>query len=150
MAGDSPFIKGFDIEVSSEEEGLKGSWYAATVLRGVSKKNKIFLEYKTLLTEGTTKPLREFVDVINVRPIPPRDVERVEYEISDEVDAFHDDGWWEGIVTKVLGGFRYVLYFRRSREEIEFGAKDLRLHREWVDGDWVPPLEEVLSQKVEV
>ncbi|KAF6168795.1 hypothetical protein GIB67_012193 [Kingdonia uniflora] len=141
MAGNSPFIKRSEVEVSSEK-GLKGSWYTATVLRGVSKKKKIFLEYKNLLTDRSCKPLREFVDVINVRPVPPRDVGRVRYEISDEVDAFHDDGWWEGIVTEVLGSSRYSLYFRRSKEEIEFGAANLRLHREWVDGNWVPPLEE--------
>lgn len=68
----------------------------------------------------------------------------------DDVDAFHNDGWWEGVVTKVVrvedgeknNNGVYSVFFRCSREQIDFGSSDLRLHREWVRGNlWVPPLE---------
>ncbi|THG08764.1 hypothetical protein TEA_020771 [Camellia sinensis var. sinensis] len=60
----------------------------------------------------------------------------------EEVDAFHNDGWWEGIVTAILQDSRYSVFFRSSREQIDFPDSDLRLHREWVHGIWVPPLEQ--------
>ncbi|PIN15558.1 hypothetical protein CDL12_11801 [Handroanthus impetiginosus] len=153
MNGDSsedPFRKGAQVEVCLEEEGFRGSWYTATVLRPVSKKSskkpRLFLEFHTLVTtdddKNTTQPLREAVDHILVRPIPPRESRR-SFRVGEDVDAFHNDGWWEGIVIAVLdGGDRYSVFFRSSREQIEFSGYQLRLHREWVYGKWVPPLED--------
>lgn len=140
------FRKGAEVEVSSEEEGLRGSWYTATVLRPVTKKSKkIYLEYHTLMSEeDESKPLRESVDAILVRPYPPREVVR-SFKLMEEVDAFYSDGWWEGVVTKVLDQSRYSVFFRTSREQIDFNQGDLRLHREWVRGNWVPPLQESQS-----
>ncbi|CAK9145242.1 unnamed protein product [Ilex paraguariensis] len=142
---EDPFKKGAVVEVSFEDEGFRGSWYSATVLRTVSKKNKkIFLEFHNLMADDKgTKPLREFIDIILVRPVPPREPKR-SFKLSEEVDAFHNDGWWEGVVTHVLEGSstRYSVFFRSSREQIEFQDSDLRLHREWVHGNWVPPFQE--------
>ncbi|KAI7992866.1 Protein AGENET DOMAIN (AGD)-CONTAINING P1 [Camellia lanceoleosa] len=135
--------KGAEVEVSFEDEGFRGSWYTATVLRTVSKKNnKIFVEFHSLMADDRgSKPLREFVNVILVRPVPPRELTRT-FKLSEEVDAFHNDGWWEGIVTAILQDSRYSVFFRSSREQIDFPDSDLRLHREWVHGIWVPPLEQ--------
>jgi hypothetical protein len=33
------------------------------------------------------------------------------------------------------------VFFRSTKEQIEFGEEDLRLHREWVNGAWKPTLE---------
>ncbi|XP_057963563.1 protein AGENET DOMAIN (AGD)-CONTAINING P1-like [Malania oleifera] len=142
---DKFFSKGAEVEVSSDEQGLLGSWYTAKVLRGVSRKNrKVLVQYHTLVaTNDKKKPLREFVNAVLVRPLPPCEPPGRRFCFSDEVDAFYNDGWWEGVVTAVLpGGDRYSVFFRHSREQIDFNGKDLRLHREWVYGDWVPPLEE--------
>ncbi|WOG87236.1 hypothetical protein DCAR_0206459 [Daucus carota subsp. sativus] len=136
------FKRGARIEVNIEEPGFRGSWFTGTVIRTVTKKTrKLFIEYDTLMTdEDSQVRLRESVNVILARPIPPRERVRV-FKMSEEVDAFHDDGWWEGVITRVHEGDRYTVYFRPSKEEIEFSGTDLRLHREWVRGDWVPPLE---------
>uniref|UniRef100_A0A5B7BNL7 Agenet domain-containing protein n=1 Tax=Davidia involucrata TaxID=16924 RepID=A0A5B7BNL7_DAVIN len=141
--GEDCFKKGAEVEVSFEEEGFRGSWYTATVVRTVSKKNnKIFVEFHNLMAdEKGTKPLREFVNAILVRPVPPREANR-SFKFSEEVDAFHNDGWWEGVVTAVLEDSRYSVFFRSSREQIDFRQSDLRLHREWVHGKWDPPLDE--------
>lgn len=150
--GEEWFKKGSMVEVSSDDQGLRGSWFTATVLRSVARRShKIFVEYASLVTvKDPTKPLREFVDVILVRPLPPREPHR-SFFLGDEVDAFHLDGWWEGIVTAVLDhphnspssldSARYSVFFRHSREQIDFSGRDLRLHREWVYEKWVPPLE---------
>ncbi|XP_057517278.1 protein AGENET DOMAIN (AGD)-CONTAINING P1-like [Amaranthus tricolor] len=142
------FKKGTIVEVSSEDEGLRGSWYTATVIRSLSRKTyKILVEYHNLFADDAgSKPLRESVDAILVRPIPPREPHRV-FSLMDDVDAFHHDGWWEGVVTKVFvlepsKNYCYSVFFRCSREQIDFCPQDLRLHREWVRGNlWVPPLE---------
>ncbi|KAI3936439.1 hypothetical protein MKX01_014408 [Papaver californicum] len=124
------FQKGDEVEVCSNEEGFRGAWFSGKVLRSVNKNKKIYIQ-----------------------PIPPQhtDDEKKNYKVSDFVDAFHEDAWWEGVVTKILeNGNRFVLYFRDSKEELEFGKNKLRLHREWVHGCWTPPpLGEEQSQQQE-
>ncbi|CAH9069442.1 unnamed protein product [Cuscuta epithymum] len=131
--------KGAQVEVSLEDDGFRGSWYAATVLRTISRKNnKIFLEFHNLVDDADpAKPLRQSVHFILVRPVPPREPTR-SFRLSEEVDAFHVDGWWEGVVTEVLDSSRYSVFFRCSREQIQFHESQLRLHREWFHRHWVP------------
>lgn len=136
------FKKGARVEVNIEEPGFRGSWFSGTVIRTVTKKTrKLFIEYDTLMSDDGTTRLRESINVILARPIAPRERVRT-FKMSEEVDAYHNDGWWEGVVTGVHEGDRYTVYFRPSKEEIVFSGADLRLHREWVKGNWVPPLEE--------
>ncbi|KAF9605547.1 hypothetical protein IFM89_017566, partial [Coptis chinensis] len=95
-------------------------------------------QYHTLtVDEKGTKPLKEFVLMVNLRPLPPREKD-YNFKMNDEVDAYYNDGWWEGFVTMEKEGDRFVVYFRGSKEEIEFGKSDLRLHREYAS--WLPPL----------
>lgn len=139
---DARFRQGADVEVSSDDDGFRGAWFAATIIAPPSRNNKLLVQYKTLTANETgSKPLRETVDLVQIRPIPPREVDR-SFNFSEEVDAYYDDGWWEGVIMEVLDNSRYSVFFRGSREQIEFGKSDLRLHREWVYGNWVPPLEE--------
>ena len=135
------FKKGAKVEVNLEDPGFRGSWFTGTVIRTVTKKTrKLFIEFDNLRSDDGSKPLREHVNVILSRPIPPR--ESVRTFKFEEVDAYYNDGWWEGVITKVHGGDMYTVYFRPSKEEIVFSGSDLRLHREWVHGNWVPQLEE--------
>ncbi|KAK9293046.1 hypothetical protein L1049_021030 [Liquidambar formosana] len=142
---DSYFRKGAEVEVSSDEEGFRGAWYTARIIKPPPKSTKnntkVLIEYKTLMAdEAGLKPLREKVDLVQIRPPPPRESNR-SFQFSDEVDAYHNEGWWEGVVTALLDNSRYTVFFRTTREQIEFRQSDLRLHREWVSGNWVPPLE---------
>ncbi|KAL0412889.1 UNVERIFIED_CONTAM: protein AGENET DOMAIN (AGD)-CONTAINING P1 [Sesamum radiatum] len=139
------FKKGAEVEISSDEEGFRGSWYAGTVVRppGNVKRGsaKVLVEYKTLTEdEKGTRPLREELQLVQLRPPPPREKRR-SFKFSEEVDAYYSDGWWEGIITEVAGEDKYLVFFRGTREQIAFKASELRLHREWVHGKWVPPLE---------
>ncbi|GAB2282157.1 hypothetical protein Dimus_016710 [Dionaea muscipula] len=141
---DKIFKEGTRVEVSSTEEGLRGSWYTATVLRPISYARKtIFIQFEHLIgNERKPYRLRESVDAVLVRPIAPRETRR-SFKIDEDVDAWDQDGWWEGVVINVLKGSRYEVYFRCSREQLIFHEHELRLHREWVNGNWVPPLEPV-------
>ncbi|KAA8536720.1 hypothetical protein F0562_029198 [Nyssa sinensis] len=138
------FQNGSEVEISSNDDGFRGAWYTGTVIRPASGKvkNKFLVEYKTLMAdEKGSKPLRETLDVVQLRPPPPRELNR-SFKFSEEVDAYYSDGWWEGVITEVLENKRYSVFFRGTREQIDFGESELRLHREWVHGKWVPPLEE--------
>ncbi|KAA8549056.1 hypothetical protein F0562_000740 [Nyssa sinensis] len=142
--------KGSLVEVSTDEEGFGGAWYVATVLdpppRSASKKknqhsNRVHVEYQTLLDEDGSKPLRERVNVAFVRPSPPPSEANIaqSFQFNDVVDAFYCDGWWTGVITRVLDNSRFVVTFQNPPDEIEFGLRDLRVHREWVDGKWIEP-----------
>ncbi|XP_019080636.1 protein AGENET DOMAIN (AGD)-CONTAINING P1 isoform X1 [Vitis vinifera] len=139
------FKKGAEIEISSDEDGFRGAWFAGTVVKPpAKKKNKtlVVVEYKTIMAdESGANPLRETMDVLQLRPPPPRERSRT-FQISEEVDAYYNDGWWEGVITEAHENSRFAVFFRTSREQLEFSENDLRLHREWINGNWVPPLEE--------
>lgn len=143
----SYFKTGAEVEISSNDEGFRGAWYSGTVIRPLKSKSKskrkIFVQYKTLMAdEAQTEPLREELDVVQLRPPAPRERCR-SFMFSEEVDAYHNDGWWEGVITEVhLEDNKFSVFFRSTREQMEFGPSELRLHREWVNGKWVPPIEE--------
>nr|GMD43805.1 DUF724 domain-containing protein 3 [Ipomoea batatas] len=153
------FTDGAEIEISSDDDGFRGAWYEGKVVRSVSKKVKknaskkehrvqVVVEYATLMADdGDTQPLQETVDIVQVRPRPPRERRRT-FNFNEEVDAYCNDGWWEGIVMKVLEGRKYSIFFRASKEQLDFAESQLRLHREWVNGDWVPPLEHENDEEI--
>ncbi|XP_022863744.1 DUF724 domain-containing protein 3-like, partial [Olea europaea var. sylvestris] len=138
------FYKGAKVEISSKDEGIRGSWYAGTVLsHRKSKRNscmKVLVKYKTLLDNEGTLRLREEVDAIQLRPARHQE-NRWIFDSSENVDAYYHDGWWEGVITEVLGEDKYRVFFRDSREQRNFKGSRLRSHHEWVIGKWIPPLE---------
>ncbi|CAM8921000.1 unnamed protein product [Rhodiola kirilowii] len=132
------FGEGSVIEVKNDEDGFEGAWFSATVLKVLSN-GKFFIEYKNLKTDDDKEFYREEMDVVQIRPVPPREA-KVEFKKNDFVDAYYNDGWWEGVIVNMLEGRRFKVYFRATKELIEFGEEKLRIHREWVNGDWNPPL----------
>lgn len=128
--------RGKMVEVSSDEEGFLGAWFTATVLESMGK-NKFLVQYHNLKTDDETQLLTETVDALHIRPTPPEIPVDGEFRNLEEVDASHNDGWWVGVISKVLDGRRYMVYFRQWKEEMEFGHDDLRLHQDWINGRWV-------------
>lgn len=137
----SAFFKpGTAVEISSEDDGFRGSWFSGRIVRHLAS-DRFLVEYDNLLEdEESSKKLREVLLLRQLRPLPPAETLR-EFKFGDEVDAFHNDGWWEGHITEELEDGRFSVYFRVSREQIVFPKEELRLHREWVDHNWVPPLQ---------
>lgn len=148
----SYFKKGAAVEISSDEDDFRGAWFMGTVINRskTKEKNKVFVEYKTLMSDqDETKFLREKVDIIQLRPPAPRETWRTRFSLGEEVDAYYYDGWWEGVITRIdQESGKYWVYFRGTREELGFEATELRVHREWVNGEWVPPLEKEDEGKV--
>eukprot|EP00257_Ricinus_communis_P025100 XP_025012514.1 DUF724 domain-containing protein 1-like [Ricinus communis] len=124
------------VEVSSDEEGFRGAWYEATILKSLSssrscyskRKAEALVQYRNLLSDtDEKKPLTEYVDFSFIRPLPPVPSTIPAFEPLDVVDAFHRDGWWKGIVTKVdvfeddkTNSKKYTVVFENPPEQFQF------------------------------
>lgn len=146
--------KGSQVEVSSDEDGLNGAWFVATVIHpppsiSTAKKdnhhtrnNLVYVEYQNLLSEdGSSRRLREYANVSYVRPSPHRDTSAAapHFQLNDLVDAFHRDGWWTGVITAVVDSSNFVVTFQNPPDQIQFHSSALRVHRRWDGGRWVQP-----------
>ncbi|KAM1162679.1 hypothetical protein ACFX13_001719 [Malus domestica] len=152
------------VEVCSNEDGFKGAWFPAKIIDSkplipaTKKKRKSFsdgssnsfsptmaeVQYDTLVSDvDPDKPLTEFVELGQIRPVPPDDNVDRPFEPGDKVDAFHLDAWWPGVVIKreedaYTVGFMYppdLLVLRRS---------ELRSHWDLADGVWVRAKKEMM------
>ncbi|XP_027364489.1 DUF724 domain-containing protein 3 [Abrus precatorius] len=132
------FSVGKLVEVSSDEDGFSGAWFAATIVE-VMGNVKFIVEYQNLLADDDSQLLKEEVDVLHIRPHPPDTCVIDQFSLLDEVDALYNDGWWIGVISKVLDDWRYIVYFRTTNEELEFQHSHLRMHQDWIDGKWVMP-----------
>lgn len=130
------FSNGTMVEVKSDEEGYQGSWYPAVIVDSVGN-DKFLVKYKTLKTDDESELLKEKTDASDIRPCPPV-IQRLDrFKMLEEVDAWYNDGWWMGLIYKVLDGLKYAVYFWSTNEELEFDHFNLRPHQEWIDGKWV-------------
>ncbi|XP_048323996.1 protein AGENET DOMAIN (AGD)-CONTAINING P1 isoform X2 [Ziziphus jujuba] len=130
------FSKGTVVEVSSDEDGFRGAWFIATVLEAAGN-DKFLVEYQSLTTDDDSEFVKEEIDILHIRPCPPEEIVVDSFNLLDEVDALYNDGWWLGVISKVLSGSRYIVYFRGTEEELEFHHSELRLHQDWIGGKWV-------------
>lgn len=93
------------------------------------------IQYESLTAEDDTL-LSEIVSIQYIRPQPP--VLKVRsFNLLDEVEAFHNSGWWPGVVAKVNDESSYNVKFMHWEEEIEFNHSELRPLYEWIDGQWI-------------
>ncbi|KAI4344747.1 hypothetical protein L6164_011938 [Bauhinia variegata] len=130
------FKKGMVLEVTSDEEGYQGAWFIATIVDSIGN-DRFLVEYRDLTTDDGSQLLKEEVDARHVKPCPPQVPSVVSFKQFQEVDAWYNDGWWEGIVLKILDGRKYYVHFMPSNEVIEFEMSKLRPHHNWVNGKWV-------------
>ncbi|KAL2921060.1 DUF724 domain-containing protein 3 [Bienertia sinuspersici] len=136
IEADKRFCKGAMVEVSSDEPGYEGSWYSAVILRS-TRMGRYMVEYMTLKTEDNRKFLREEAEARNIRPCPPDIEMNRQFFLLEKVDAWHNDGWWEGVISKVLADKKYMVYFDTNNEELEFDHVNLRSRQAWINGSWI-------------
>lgn len=130
------FKVGTLVEVKSDDEGYHGSWFTAVIVGSLGE-DKFLIEYQTLKSEDEAQPLKEKTEASHLRPCPP-DIQRVDrFKLFEKVDAWYNDGWWVGLVSRVLDGLKYAVYFWTTNEELEFGHFSLRPYQEWIHGKWV-------------
>ncbi|CAI0626160.1 unnamed protein product [Linum tenue] len=129
--------KGTRIEVKSDDAGFEGSWFAGIII-DLEGTNKYLVQYLNLLNEEQTASLREVVSAGNVRPYPPETQSGNCYKFLDKVDAWYNEGWWEGVVLRVdERSNKYMVFFPFTKDNVYFEASSLRPHMEWVNGKWV-------------
>ncbi|OMO68174.1 hypothetical protein CCACVL1_20039 [Corchorus capsularis] len=58
-----------------------------------------------------------------------------------------DDAWWEGTITNELDNGNFHVYVMDFEDHLDFTGDHLRVHKEWVDGSWIPSLEEDAAEK---
>lgn len=124
------------MEVRTDDEGYHGARYAATVI-GSAGEDKVMVQYDMLTTDDQKQQLVEIVHDSTIRPIPSISIREHRFNMLEEVDAWYHDGWWLGVVNKVLPKFKYVVYFWTTNEEIEFHHLNLRSHQEFINEKWV-------------
>ncbi|KAJ7518075.1 hypothetical protein O6H91_21G053800 [Diphasiastrum complanatum] len=145
------FDVGDKIEALSEDSGIRGCWFKGTVTRRVSRRLKI--RYDDLVNEDGNGNLEEWVSAckvaaldtlglripgrVTLRPRPSKIAPFTVSEVGLAVDAWWHDGWWEGIITKVLPGGEVQVYFPGESDMSSFQQIDLRESRDWVNGQWV-------------
>lgn len=121
------FKRGDKVEISSKDEGFEGSYYLANVISRISNKNYI-VQYRTLLNEDQSGPLREVVSAPQIRLFPDH-IPVTRFSVGDIVDAYDKDGWWVGKIKGVKGS-NYAVYFKGSGEKIVYPLSLLRLHQD--------------------
>ena len=133
------FVTGEEVEVTSEEEGFTGAYFAATVARSLPIVKRYTVSHHSLLSDRGG-PLRETVDARLVRPRPPSSSSpSPNYRLHDCVDAFHSDAWWSGVVLSPgSASAKVVVCFPFFREVLSFDSSQIRPHLEWLSGRWVP------------
>ncbi|KAG6507032.1 hypothetical protein ZIOFF_032372 [Zingiber officinale] len=134
------FQPGDPVEVRSDDDGFLGAWYEATAASSLPQ-HRVEIVYSSLVDDDDPSlPLREIVLVSQLRPRPPpTNPSRCQHGLHDLVEAFHQDGWWAGVISAILHTTgRYIVAFPTSREELEFDASEIRSHLEWTDRHWVP------------
>ena len=128
---------GDTVEICCDEDGFWGAYFVARVLE--KSKNKFLVEYTTLVTEEDEKVfLKETVDARMLRPLPPK-INVSGFNMLEKVDAYDNDGWWEGRIAARIGS-NYCVYFETYGVSIEYPMSRLRPHQEHVDGKWIPSL----------
>ncbi|KAL5582646.1 hypothetical protein UlMin_015088 [Ulmus minor] len=129
------FEKGAAVEISSDEDGFQGAWFAASIVETLGN-DKFLAEYENFKTDDGKEFLREEIDLLHIRPRPPQ-LKVDHFKLFEEVDSLYNDGWWVGVISKVLRGSKYLVYFRSTNEELEFHHSELRVHQDWIGGIWV-------------
>ncbi|XP_061371243.1 protein AGENET DOMAIN (AGD)-CONTAINING P1-like [Gastrolobium bilobum] len=130
------FCRGKKVEVCSKEDGFVGSYYEATLVSHLPN-GLCVVRYTNLLEDDESQPLTETLYQKELRPLPPR-VQGSAFSLYQKVDVFDNDGWWVGEITgRRISDSHYYVYFTTTNEEIAYPYSQIRVHHDWVNGDWL-------------
>uniref|UniRef100_A0A453I0G6 Agenet domain-containing protein n=1 Tax=Aegilops tauschii subsp. strangulata TaxID=200361 RepID=A0A453I0G6_AEGTS len=130
-----------EVEVRVDDDGFHGSWFEAKVdsflpARGRGSRARYTVTYSHLLSDDSGGTLVEPFAPSHIRPRPPPPSNPEPLCLHDIVEAFHNDGWWSGIL---LATDPLTAAFPITREVITFqDPHHVRPRRDYVDGQWLP------------
>uniref|UniRef100_A0A803QDZ2 Agenet domain-containing protein n=1 Tax=Cannabis sativa TaxID=3483 RepID=A0A803QDZ2_CANSA len=99
----------------------------------------LYVEYGS--PHPVENPLREIVNANNVRQLLR--AEQLVFNAGDDVEFFFRNRWFRGVVVSMNEEkLRYTVRLHDSTRSIANVClhRNLRLHREWNNGAWNPPL----------
>ncbi|XP_076927040.1 protein AGENET DOMAIN (AGD)-CONTAINING P1-like [Bidens hawaiensis] len=129
------YERGDRVEVAKKGDGFKGSYYPANIISRITS-NEYIIQYRTLVQDDNSGPLREILSTDVIRP-QPREFNVTGFRLSKVVDAFDNDGWWVGKIIEKMESDEYLVHFEKLGKKTVFPFNMLRLHQEWKDGVWV-------------
>lgn len=134
MSTTPEFRVGREIEVESSD----GKFTPAKVIGPSPNNDEIMVQYSSTDSAGAKR--REAVKKSLLRPKQPLEIGR-KFRYGERVDAFVDGCWCEGVISEVSRDEkRFQVFLRREKEMRKFYAPDIRVHRDWTGGSWIPPL----------
>ncbi|KAG4206548.1 hypothetical protein ERO13_A03G017880v2 [Gossypium hirsutum] len=144
---DPPYLQpGALVEIQPPEFGYESPWHTATIVQRATpiSSNRFVVRFTHLFQDEKTgnRPLR-MISLGDIRPHPPPQRPR-KFENGDHADVYHQHSWWEGVIVQELKNGNYLFRFNSDNQWpkfVEFGVNQLRLHRTWINGQWIPPLE---------
>ncbi|KAM0952712.1 putative BAH domain, Agenet-like domain, Agenet domain, plant type [Dioscorea sansibarensis] len=142
---------GCNVEVLSQDSGVRGCWFRCVVLK--KHQDKVKVRYQDILDADETGNLEEWVlasriavaDKLGIR-LSGRQIVRPQrtdkgviqcsFNAGAVVDAWWNDGWWEGIVICKESEQKIHVYFPDERRASTFRKDDLRHSQDWVCFQW--------------
>ncbi|KAE9615396.1 hypothetical protein Lal_00048132 [Lupinus albus] len=148
------FVVGSEVEILSQDSGIRGCWFRASVIK--KHKDKVKVQYQDIQDAvDEAKKLEEWVSSSRValpddmglrmhervKIRPARESKKCEIPwlggVGSIVDAWWHDGWWEGIVVLEEADAKYHVYFPGEKVVSTFGPDKLRPSEDWSGNGWV-------------
>ncbi|XP_010939253.1 uncharacterized protein [Elaeis guineensis] len=150
-----PFKVGEKIELLCQDSGIRGCWFKCTVLQLSHRRLKV--RYDDLQNVDGCGNVEEWIPAfrpaapdklgmrcsgrLTIRPCPLCDclLNTVAFLNGTPVDAWWNDGWWEGVVvgTDSCEDDRLQVYFPGEDVFLICQRKNLRISKDWVGNQWV-------------
>lgn len=118
-----------------DKENVRDAWFPALVIKE-NGDNTFLVKCQSSRNSDEAGTIKVIVDSFHIRPTPPRYADR-NYELLEKVDAQYDFGWRAGVITKLLAGRRYNVFFKQGNVDKELDHSEMRPHVEWADGKWI-------------
>ncbi|XP_071702064.1 uncharacterized protein [Rutidosis leptorrhynchoides] len=142
------------IEMLCQDSGIRGCWFRCTVLKVNRRQLKV--KYDDLKDEVGSGYLEEWVPAFRlvtmpdklgtrcsvrstVRPARTDHEAMFEFEVGSPVDAWWNDGWWEGVVTGLGESLDadVQVYVPSESLFLELHRNNIRVSRDWIGDHWV-------------
>ncbi|GFP80492.1 hypothetical protein PHJA_000192600 [Phtheirospermum japonicum] len=132
-----PDSRAENVEILSQDSGMRGCWFRCKVLHSSQKLLKEWVP-KARIANRDKLGMR-CSGRLTVRPWPEWDSSDSRFEAGVAVDAWWSDGWWEGVITgyDTSSNDNFQIYLPGENKFLIVGRKDIRLSKDWINEQWV-------------